>query len=159
MSKTHYVEFRGNGFWVFDVASSVFLKFLIDAATETSGTVAPWLVGVVQEWRINAVVSDVGFYLDSTWSQSQLNTVVTLCRLSAERIRARGDISAKEVESWPILEDGHICTRGIDPIPCEPVARIGDAIVSLIENTLPQPPAHHEWCYTLDEDLRTIPVK
>ena len=65
MSKTLYVEFRGRGFWAFDVVSGIFLKHLVDVAeARVAVRHEPWLVEAVGHWRFNAVVSDCGLFLD-----------------------------------------------------------------------------------------------
>ncbi|MGI9457501.1 MAG: hypothetical protein ACR2NU_13135 [Aeoliella sp.] len=160
MSRTVYVNFRDNGFWAYDVASSVFLKFLIDAAVERSASTADaWLGEAIERWRANAVVPNMGFYLDDDWSQSQIDTVIELCRVSADVLRKGGDIAAIDIASWPILEDFRIFPRGHDPVPVEPVARFGDAVVALVQGNLPEPPDRHWWFFTLDEDVDTIKMR
>lgn len=160
MSRSLYINFRGNGFWAYDVPSSVFLKFLIDAANDrlASGT-EQWLTDAVQNWRVSAAIPDLSHYADDTWSQSQIDTVIELCRTAINAIRSGDDIPAREIESWPILEDQRIFTRGHDPVPCEPVARLGDAFITLLKNTLPEPPDRHWWFFTLDENPDTLAMR
>lgn len=160
MPRSLYINFRHNGFWVYDVPSSVFLKFLIDAASDrlASGT-DEWLSDAVQHWRVSAVIPDLSHYVDDEWSQSQIDTVLELCRSATNAIRSGGDIPAREIESWPILDDQRIFTRGHDPVPCEPVARLGEAFIALLQNTLPEPPERHWWFFTLDENVHTIPMR
>ncbi|MCU0719849.1 MAG: hypothetical protein MUC83_09105 [Pirellula sp.] len=159
MSRSLYIHFRDNGFWAYDVPSSVFLKFLIDAASErlTLGT-DPWLSNAIQHWRLSAVISELSRYADDEWSQSQIHTVCELCRAAVEVIRSAGDIPAGEIESWPILDEHRISTRGHDFIPCEPVARLGDAFIALLNGTLPEPPARHRWFFTLNDRPDTIAI-
>jgi hypothetical protein len=157
MSRTLYVEFRDSGFWVYDVAAEVFAKFLIDAANELAAVSAEqWLADAVAKWRVSAICSDQGFYLDDGWSQPQIRAVIALCRTATEAVRSQGDIPAREVESWQILEDYRIFPRGHDPIPSEAIARFGDAVVQLLEGTLAPAPAGRWWFFTLDNDIRTI---
>jgi hypothetical protein len=157
MSQTTYINFRGNGFWAYDVVSSVFLRFMINAAIErTAANTDEWLNDTLENWRVNAVTPDLGFYLDDDWPHTKIATVVELCQRAAETIRIGGDISASDVESWPILDELRIFPRGYDPVPAEPVARFGDAVVALLENTLPKPPGRHAWFFTLGENVGTI---
>ena len=52
MSKTLYVDFRGQGFWAFDVVSGIFLKHLIDVAEpRITDRHEPWLAEAVGRWR------------------------------------------------------------------------------------------------------------
>jgi len=160
MSRTCFVEFRGDGCWAYDVTSSVFLKFLIEAAIKQSSVTAEaWLDDAISHWRSSAVVSDFDFYLDGDWSPSQVDLVVDLCRIATETIRAGGDLTAADVESCPVLDTQHIFTRGHDPIPAEPVARFGDAVIALLRGTLPRPPENRWWFFTLDEEVDTIPMR
>jgi len=160
MSRTHYVDFRGTGLWAYDVASSVFLKFLIDAAdVRTAADSDHWLDESIQHWRVGAVVTDYGLHLDDDWSQSQTDTVIVLCRAAAAAILKRGDMPAAEIESWPMLDGRCIFTRGHDPMPAAPVARFGDAVATLLEDKLPKPPDRHCWFYTLDDNVQTIPMR
>jgi hypothetical protein len=160
MSRSLYINFRNKGFWAYDVPSSVFLKFLIDAATDrlASGT-DQWLGGAIKNWRISAAISDLSHYADDEWSPPQVDTVIELCRTATNAIRGRGDIPAREIESWPILDDQRMFTRGHDPVPCEPVARLGDAFIALLQDTLPEPPERHWWFFTLDENTDTIAMR
>ncbi len=160
MSRSLYINFRDNGFWAYDVPSSVFLKFLIDAATErlASGTDL-WLSNAIQNWRVSAAISDLSHYADDDWSQSQIDTVIGLCQTAVNAIRSGGDFPAREIESWQILDDQRIFTRGHDIVPCEPVARLGEAFIELLNNTLPEPPERHWWFFTLDENPDTIAMR
>lgn len=167
MSKTLSVNFRGRNFWAYEVASSVFLKFLIDAAVSRPTLNSEnWLAESIQHWRVNAVFSDFGLYLNDDWSPEQVDIVIELCRNAMAMIRTHREISGLEIESWQILDDQCIFLRGHDVIPCEPVARLGDAIIALLNGTLPQLPAHHWWFYSLDENAAvmrgtacTLPVR
>ena len=157
MSKTLYVDFRNNGFWAFDVVSSVFLKYLIDAANEHLAQGGDeWLTDAISHWRFNAECSDCGLYLDSDWTSAQTETVIALCRTAVQKIRDTGDISESVVASWLTQDKLDISTRGVDPVPCESVARFGNAIADLLNNTLPDPPDGHWWFFTHDDELKTI---
>jgi hypothetical protein len=135
----------------------VFLKFLIDSATDrvASGT-SPWLGGAIEKWRVSAVISELSQWADDGWSQQQVDTVIELCRTATHAIRCGGDIPACEIESWAILDEQRIFTRGHNLVPSEPVARLGDAFIALLQNTLPEPPEGHRWFFTLDENTDTI---
>lgn len=160
MSKTIYVEFRNTGCWVDDLVSSVFLKFLIDAARlEVAGAPDHWLAASIERWRVNAVISDFGFHLDADWTQSHVNTIIKLCRASTREIRKRREFSMAQIQSWSIHDDYRISTCGQDPVPGEPVARFGDAVVALLEFDLPRPPTGQWWFFTLGEEIETIAIR
>ena len=155
MSKTVFVQFRGDGFWAYDVVSSVLANFMVAAANkiESHNT---WLSESIHSWRINAVVSEYGFHLADDWSADQIEVVRKLCVEASESIRKLGDFDAETVESWPQIDGGKICTRGHDIIPAEPVAKLGDAIVALLDGDLPDAPESHWWFYGLNDVTGTI---
>lgn len=160
MSKKHFIHYEGRGFWAFDVASTVLLKFLIDAAQEPAMTEqGEWLQAAVEHWRVNAVIPDLGVYLDDSWTSSQVAIVIELLRSAAQSLRMQASLSADEIESWPVDEDQRLFTRGIDPVPCEPIACLAEAIIALLEDTLPAPPHGHAWFFTLDDEVQTIRMR
>ncbi len=152
MARSLYISFRNQGFWAYDVPAAVFLKFLIDAATDqlAVGT-DKWLGEAIEHWRVSAVITEMPSWADDEWTQAQIDTVVELCRTATQAIRSARDIPASQVEAWPILDDMRICARGHDPIPCEPVARLGEAFAALLQDRLPDPPAGRRWFFGLDE--------
>ncbi len=104
MSKTLYVNFRGNGFWTYDVPSSVYLKFLIDAAVQFSKhSPQVWLTDAIHHWRVNALMSDFGLHLDDNWTESEVKTVIKLCATASQSVRNHGNISSLDVSDWDIL--------------------------------------------------------
>ena len=144
-------------FWAYDVPLSIFLKFLIDAADERLALgIDQWLVEATYDWRVNiAVGGSIALTIDEEWSQNQIDTIIELCRTAITAIRLSGDLPAREIESWPIIDDSRIFTRGHDPVPCEPVARLGEVFVSLLQNKLPKPPEGNYWFCTLYEHVQT----
>lgn len=158
MSRTHYIHFRDQGFWAYDVPTSVFLKHLIDAAKEYNAKEpVPWLTQKIEEWQFNAVCTDLGVYLDNDWTSAQVDVVVALCEHAIAAIRGRRDFSGSEIGSWPMQDDQRIFPRGHDSVPREPVARLGEAIAAVLRGTLPPSPEENKsWFYTLDDELRTL---
>ncbi len=51
MSKTQFVDYGDAGFWAYDVALGIFLKYLIDAAEAVNARTAPWLAVEIENWR------------------------------------------------------------------------------------------------------------
>lgn len=160
MSRSHFITFRNCGFWAYDIPTSVFLKFLIDAASaRVVSKPSQWLVDAIQNWRVTAVIPDLSHYAEDDWSQSQIESVMELCRSAVSSIRSHGDILAQEIELWPILDDYRIFTRRHDPVPSEPVARLGEAFIALLNSSLSKPPDGHYWFFTLDEVPDVIAMK
>jgi hypothetical protein len=157
MTSTAFVQYRENGFWAYDVAGSVFLWFLIQSAEEhLATTTSPWLQEMIQNWRVAAVVTEMAHYADDEWTPAQVELIVQLCRTTTGAIRQHVEFSGDDVQAWPVLDDQRIFVRGHDPIPAEPVARLGDAFASLLQGQLDDPPEQHLWFYTLDMDASTI---
>lgn len=160
MTKTSYVRYRDNGFWAYDVAGSVFLWFLIDAANkQLSSHGEQWLKDMVHHWRVAAVITEMANYTDSDWTASQLDLVIQLSRHAVDAIRSHGDFAAADVQSWQVLDEQRIFARGHDPIPAEPVARLGEAFIQLLQGQLPVPPDQHWWFYTLEAETDTIQMQ
>ncbi|GAB5407394.1 MAG: hypothetical protein Aurels2KO_56250 [Aureliella sp.] len=153
MPKTVFVKFRANGFWAYDVASSIYANFLVSAAEKLDNDC---IAESIHHWRVNAVVSDYGFYLDDSWSPEQINVVHELCGQASDSIRKSGDFDAETVGSWTQIDGGTICTRGHNEIPAEPIARLGDAIASLLTGQLPPAPENHWWFYGLDAETGIV---
>ena len=157
MSQTLFIEDRGHGFWAFDLVAAVFLKHLIDvAAPRASAPDDQWLVKAVANWRVNAVISDFGLFLDETWSEEQIKVLIELmgkaCRLLEERV----GIPAKEIQAWTILNDLRIYARGFETVPTGPVVRLGQAIISLLDGSLPMAPASTWWFYGIEDSPGTV---
>jgi hypothetical protein len=58
MRKTKPVVYGHQGFWGYDVAVGILLKYLIDAAQVSAEANTPWLSEAISDWRVQAVISD-----------------------------------------------------------------------------------------------------
>lgn len=136
MTRTAHVSYGNGAFWVYDVAGSVFLWHLIQAAEKhLEAHAAPWLADTMASWRIAAVITEVASYTDEKWSRDQVDLVLELSRDATSSIRRHGNF------------------------PAAAVARLGDAYAMLLEGTLPVAPERHVWFYTLDEVVHTIEMR
>ena len=157
MSKTLFVEFRGRGFWAYDVISGVFLKHLIDTASRGLGDGSqPWLVGAIANWRVSAVISDLGFFLDDDWSDQQIKTFTALAEKACKELSRRCEIPADEIASWPILDDLKIFPRGLPAVGTQSPIRLGQAVIQLVNGSLPEPPAGTWWFFGTEDAPRTL---
>ena len=160
MTRTAFVKHGGNGFWVYDVAGSVFLWFLIKVANKQLELHdEPWLRDSIQRWRVSAVVTELAHYADNDWTTSQVDTVIQLSQHAIEAIRLHGDFAASDAQSWPVLDDKRIFARGHDPIPAEPVARLGEAYVQLLQGELPPQLDQHAWFFSLEPEIDTLKMR
>ena len=159
MSKSVYIEWRNNGFWVYDVALGVLLKHLIDSATESvKRNPAPWLNQSIERWRVQAVVSDPGMYLDENWSTNQVQHFINLLEDCCESLSSRHAFSADEMQAWDILDGEGIDARGDNEFPTNVVMELGLAIVALLKGALPDPPDRTWWFYGTRTGRTTIEI-
>jgi hypothetical protein len=157
MSQTQFIEYRDNGFWAYDVALGIFLKYLIDAAiprsTEAGGE---WLAEEIKEWRHIAVISDFGLDINPDWSSTHIATFIALVEQACSTLAGRTSISADEITAWPILDDLHIFTRDATEVATGPIIELGRAIIALIYGALPKAEPGKAWFYGTAEGRDTI---
>ena len=156
MSKTQVVKFAGRGFWAYDVAVGVFVKFLLDAAYESGETNSPWLSEAMSSWRVWAVVSDYGFTLDEHWSPEQRKTFIALAERACNELASRKSISAEEILGWPFPDDLRIHPRGATDVATAPVVELGKAMIALLRNELPEAPKGEAWFFGTPAGRGTI---
>jgi hypothetical protein len=159
MSQTLFVCWHDNGFWAYDVVSAVFLKHLIDAATsQLERGDQPWLAESISHWKVNTACSDLGLHLDESWSDEQVATFTKLARQACGALSQRDKIPAAEIESWQMLEgeSGRCFARGEPFITTASVIRLGEAIIKLVNGTLPDPPPGTWWLFATEESGETL---
>lgn len=150
MSRKKHVGYRGAGFWAYDKALEILLKYLIDRAVEVgNASNLDWLADRVEEWRVVAVVGDLCLALDNEGAFTS-EQVEILCRLiddACDAIGRRESIPAAEMQGWKILDGEGVSPRGDDPEPTGPILEIGRAIQELIRGTFMSPPGNSWWLY------------
>jgi hypothetical protein len=159
MSRTLFIAWHDHGFWAYDVVSAVFLKHLVDATkAHLDHADIQWLAEALPQWRINAICADLGFYLDESWSAEQVATFTKLAQQACDALSKRDKIAAAEIESWQMLEgDGGRCfARGEPFITTESAIRLGEAIIKLVNGTLPEPPPGTWWFFATEESGETL---
>ena len=156
VSKTQSVTYEHNGFWAYDVAAGVFLKYLIDAAQASAEANTPWLSKAVLDWRVWAVVGDFEIGLGENWPTEQRATFVGLAEKACSALAARNSISAEEIVNWHFVDDYRIHTRGTKEVATAPVIELGRAMIALVCGELPQAPKGEAWIFGLPEGRSTI---
>ena len=157
MSKTLFVQYHDTGFWAFDVAVGIFLKYLIDAAGKrTGGQNATWLNECIDRWRVNAIVSEYGLHLDEKWSEDQVQIIVHLVEEACGELRGRATISAEEMAGWSILDGRGVFPRGHTEFPTAPIVELGHAIRELLVGALLPSPEGTWWFYGAPTGRSTI---
>ena len=151
MSATQVVKYAGRGFWAYDVAVGVLLKYLLDAAQKSGQAHTTWLSEAMSDWRVWAVVSDCGFTLGEHWSAEQRKVFIALTEQACVELASRNSIPAEEIVSWPFVDHFRIDPRGAKQVHTAPVAELGRAIIALLLGELPEAPKGEAWFFgTLD---------
>jgi hypothetical protein len=161
VSKSSFVDYHDNFFWAYDVSLGIFLKHLIDAADDHAAEFGKsWLQEQVADWRLVAgLVEMYGLNLDDdrTWSAAQKADFLQLAEKACAVLAKREQISAAEIEAWPILDDLRLSTRGEVVVATAAIVELGRAIIELVNGTLEAPPAYTRWFYGCPEGRTTIP--
>jgi hypothetical protein len=160
MSKTTLVQFRGRSLWAFDVSLSILLAELIDTA-EALGPQQrpPWLAGAVPKLRVHAAVGDLLFGPDLGLEDGQLDELIALMAQATRRLRQRRSVTAAEAAQWRVLDDHPVLWRSAAAVDTAPIAELGEAIIQLLQGTLPPPPPGTWWYFGLSEGPRTIAMR
>ena len=156
MSKIQPVTYGHSGFWAYDVAAGVFLKYLIDAAQASAEANTPWVSEAVSSWRVCAVVGDFALSLGENWPEDQRATFISLAQEACAALGARESIPAEEIVSWNFVDDYRIHTRGAKVVATAPVIELGRAMIALVCGELAQAPRAEAWIFGLPEGRSTI---
>jgi hypothetical protein len=157
MSRTIAVTYSDRGFWAYDVALDVFLKYLIDAAEACAEANTPWLSEAVSDWRVLVMVGAVhGLTLDENWSAEQRKTFIALAEKACTALATRDSIPAKEIVSWPFADNHRIDPRGAKEVFTAPVVELGRAITALLCSELPEAPEGEAWYFGTPTGRSTI---
>jgi hypothetical protein len=159
VSRTAFVSYGDGGFWAYDVALGIFLKHLIEVAEARAAEPdAGWLREAVASWRVIAGLGQgtCGLEIKQSWQQAHRELFVELARQACDLMAKRRRWSAKEVTSWPILDDLRIFPRGAKFISTAPVIELAHAVIGLAEGTLPEPPPGTWWIFGTPEGRDTI---
>jgi hypothetical protein len=95
--------------------------------------------------------------MDDSWSLEQTDTLSALTRAACDVLSKRDKIPAKEIESWQMVDDLYCFARGLPAVMTASAILLGEALIKLINGTLPEPPPGTAWFFT-DEGCTTIPV-
>ncbi len=156
MSATQFVKYAGRGFWAYDVAVGVLLKYLLDAAQKSGEAHTAWLSEAMSHWRVWAVISEYGFTLDERWSAGERKTFIALAEQACAAIETRNSIPAEEIVSWPFVDDLRIFPRGAKEVLTAPVVELGRAMIALLLGELPEAPEGGAWLFGAPDGRSTI---
>jgi hypothetical protein len=159
VSATKPVTYADRGFWAYDVAAGVFLKYLIDAAQASREANTQWLSEAVSSWRVWAAISDWGVTLDEHWSADQRKIFIALAEEACAALATRDAIPRHEITSWHLVDDLRIDPRGATEVLTAPVIELGRAIIALLCDELPEAPKGEAWFYGTPSGRSTIRMR
>lgn len=100
MSKTVPFEYRGQLFWVFDVCESVLFAEMVDIAAQVPARErTPWLAGLEQQLRVDAIVGASHAIPLEQWCDGHEDGFIALAARAANRLGGRGSITAQQA-AW-----------------------------------------------------------
>jgi len=137
MSKTLFVDFRGSGFWAYDVAAGIVAEEMVQVARQRQ-PMDGWLAQAIEGWEVTIDVSDYGLPLREDWKESQLVVVRNIIETVAERLAARDTLSSDSFRTD---------FRGADSFPVAPVVELALALRNLLGGDLEAPPRGAAWLY------------
>ncbi len=157
MASALYVDFRGDGFWAYDVVNGILLKHLVDVAElHLAQHYEDWLALAVEQWKFNAVIADCGLYLEDDWSAEQIQTLKKLISVACSELEQEDEISAGEMESWQLLNGAGVFSRGLPAVRTSDAVRLGRALVQLLDGVLPEAPPGTWWFFATEGDAETL---
>lgn len=141
MSRSKYVSYGENVFWVFDVELNIFLKFLIDVGIDyLKKHNEAWLSSEIEDWQFIAIVSDIGLGFDCESPSHKIKTIIELIQIACQNLSTTEFITATEIENWNILDGKGIFSRGIKKFDTKHLIELGNAIIALLKGNLQTPP-------------------
>ncbi|MEV4624856.1 hypothetical protein AB0J90_01005 [Micromonospora sp. NPDC049523] len=158
MSRTATVSFGDRYFWTYDVSLSILVAETVAVAEELpSGHRPPWLAEMLTDLRVTAVVTDSGLSIGDGWPAEQVERFVGWVAEAGRRLAVRGTITEAEAYAWKVLDDHTVAWRGEATVDTGPVVQLAEAVIALVNGTLPPPPDGHSWFYGLPDGPRTLP--
>jgi hypothetical protein len=156
VSKFGLVEFSGQSFWTYDVSLSIMLVETIRVGEELPADQRPeWLSEALDEFRVLAVVPDLGFSID--WPAESVGLLRSLLVQASQRLAARGALTAEEVATWNLLDGYTIDLRGAEVVDMYEVVELTEATIELIDGAFTEPPPGTLWMYGFPGGRSTVP--
>jgi hypothetical protein len=156
MTLTKWIDPGDRGFWAYDVAAGVFLKYLIDAAEAKGQADTPFLAKALSQWRVQAVITECGFTLEESWTALQRQNFIAFAEEACARLASRESIPAEEIVSWQLKGDLRIFLPGAKEVNTAPVIELGRAIIALVSGGLLDAPRGEAWFHGTPTGRSTI---
>src|SRR5579862_3408745 len=156
MSKTQSIAFGGRHLWAFDASLAVWLAWFVLEWERRDRKHMASLESFVAQARLVATIGDYGLDLDALLGPLAIEPFTAIARDVTQQIRVGGPISAASVAAIHLLDGMAPIRRGPELLDPEPIARVGDAIVGLLDGSLVRPPSGTWWCVGTADPAATI---
>jgi hypothetical protein len=168
VSATVGVSFRGRSFWARDVSLSIFAYEILSLRPDT--TDKEWLSDVLRELSVvGRLGADFGLnldLLDPPLNDEQAGILICIVRHAVRRLELRRTITDAEAatmvfepdRSVGFEPDCRVIWRSEDEVSTAPIVELGNALIKLLDGTLPQPPKGTWWAFGW-KDFRTIQMR
>jgi hypothetical protein len=152
------VGFGARSLWTYDVSLSIMLVETVWVGEELPAGHRPeWLADALDQFRVLAVVSDLGFHIEDNWPADGVDLLRSLLVEVSHRLAARGTLSADEVATWNVLDGDTIDLRGVGVVDMYEVVELIEATIELIDGTFPDPPPGTLSMYGFPGGRSTVP--
>ncbi len=162
LSSTHAISYGERSFWAYDVALGVVLKHMIDIAESSNSSAnAAWLAEQASWWRVVAGLGNgcYGLDINKEWFAEQIDEFISIVRSACHIMSERRTIPAEEIVAWPMLDVLHLYTRGAAEVNTVELVELGEAIVALVNGSLPPAPKGTWWLYGWPGGRSTIEMR
>lgn len=160
MSKTTFVSYQDQWFWAYDVSLDILLKFVIEVGEAYQGLSGDnWLVKTLNKLRVIIRVNDYGLDVDGICPPEEIGHFVKILNEAMDLISRTESLSENEIRSWEILPDCHISTRGQEIVRTKPIIELGQAIVDMINHSLPDAPTGTRWLHGAPGGIITVKMQ
>lgn len=160
MSSTVPVDYADRWFWAYDVSLSILLVEALHAAHERSATQDLRRPDdLLERLRGHAVLgANLAFSLDGH-GDDERHYLLSLIMEAVERLRTYGTITAAQAARQFVLDGRPVFLRGDTHVDTNVVADLGQAMIDLVERTLPPAPTGTVWFLGVEGGPRTIGVR
>jgi hypothetical protein len=150
VSRTTTIQVGERGFWAPADVFGVWMAYLVEEIADRRPVrLDP---GLTEQWRVAVVVTDFGADAGelSDEQRSELRSIAVAARARAE---TRGDLSAKQLREWTILDEQPVGDR---PVALTRILEVANGFIALLDNELPPDPATGAWLLGTGDGYRTI---
>lgn len=121
------------------------LALLIEMASEVEARNEEWFKGLLQQWRVQATVPDLGCTLDDGWSREHLSVVVELARRTRERLREPSTEAHMLDPTWSVLDELPVAGGVGSHNLMLRVNEVAKAFIDLLDGSLAEAPDGTWW--------------